>query len=130
MRGAPRPSTGKQVWHWHPTKVTVLVASLVVSAFSMAVALGSPGHWWVGWVALLPFFVSIRVLAPAKAMLAGAFWGLSLFVFLITRGGSSLTPGAGGLLLLAGVPAVYAWLGACVKTCAMRLCRAEPDLPG
>lgn len=80
----------------------------------MAIAVGSPGHWWVGWVALPPLFVSIRLLAPAKAMLAGAFWGLSLFVFLLTTGDSTLTPGVGALVLLAGVPAIYTLVGACL----------------
>lgn len=107
---AATPDAGKPTWH--RLKAAALATSLGVSAYCMGVAVASPDHSWVGWVALLPLFVSIRVLAPAKAMLAGAFWGLSLFVFLVTTGDSTLTPGIGGLVLLAGVPAIYAWIGA------------------
>ncbi len=111
--GQPRPDRGR-VGCAYPNllKMTALVASLGVSAFSMAVALGSSDHWWVGWVALLPLFVSIRVLAPVKAMLAGAFWGLCLFVSLVTTADGALSPSLAALALLTAVPAIYTWLGA------------------
>lgn len=78
----------------------------------MGAALGSPGHTWVGWVALLPLFVSIRILAPLRAMLAGALWGLCLSVSLVTTLDGVSSPGAGSLVLLTTLPAIYTSLGA------------------
>lgn len=97
---------------WRRAKAAGLVASLGVSAFCMGTALGSPGHAWVGWVALLPLFLSMRVLAPAKAMLAGAFWGLCLFVCLITMGDGGVSPSVATLALLSAIPGIYTYLGA------------------
>ncbi len=65
---------------WRGAKLTLLGTSLAISAYLTVVALGSADHRWVGWVTLIPLLVSIRVLAPPKAMLAGAFWGLCLLI--------------------------------------------------
>ena len=100
------------VWRW--ARAPALVTSLGVSAFGMSHALGSPGHAWVGWVVLLPLFVSIRQLPPIKAMLAGSFWGLSLFVFLILANApeNGFAGSAVSLAVLTTVPGLYTYLGA------------------
>ena len=43
-------------------------ASLIASAYLMALAIESTSHWWIGWVALLPLFFAIRVLSPLRAL--------------------------------------------------------------
>ncbi len=99
---------------WPSARAPAFVASLGLSAYAMGVARGSPDYWWVGWVVLLPLLVSIRVLAPVKAMAAGAFWGLCVFVSLFLASGPEpeFAGGVGSLILLTVVPGVYAYLGA------------------
>ncbi len=98
-----------------PGTALKLLPALVLSGCLMALgissAIASPdGPWlgWLGWVSLVPLFISIRRLAPSRAMVCGALWGLSLYLFLV-----GLVPGFGGtvasLLLLAAVPAAYAY---------------------
>jgi len=60
-----------------------LPLSLVGSAYLMAVAHEPGGVPAVAWLALFPLFVCISVLAPARAALAGAFWGACLYVFAV-----------------------------------------------
>jgi len=92
----------------------VLVASLVVSAFLMAVAVSSPSHWWLGWVTLLPLFQAIRRLSPLRSAACGALWGASLFVFTVSAAGTSTAATLPSFLLLAAIPAAYTYLGACL----------------
>ena len=93
-------------------EATILVVSLVASACLMAAAGGLTDKPWVAWYALLPLFVVIWACRPLVALLAGAFWGVSLYVFSVSGLNPALSPGVVALLLLAGVPAVYAGLGA------------------
>jgi len=87
-----------------------LVGALSGSAFLTAHAAQAGVPFWVGWLALAPFFAAIRALRPILAMLCGALWGASLFVF--TGGGSEPdNPIVVGLLLTV-VPAAYAYLAA------------------
>lgn len=95
-----------------PIAALVLGLALVVSAYGMARAIESPEHWWLGWVALLPLFASIRVLSPIQALLAGGLWGLSLFVSAVAATNASIAPSATSLVLLCLVPALYTYLGA------------------
>ncbi len=90
----------------------MLVVSLIASAYLMAYATGPVGPRWVGWYALLPLFVAIRVYRPAAALLAGALWGGSAYFFAASGLGSIVSPGLGSLLLLMALPAIYAYLGA------------------
>ena len=90
----------------------ILAVSLMASAYLMAFATGPAGPRWVGWYALLPLFVAIRVYRPAAALLAGALWGGSLYFFAASGLGSIVSPGLGSLLLLVALPAIYAYLGA------------------
>ena len=86
--------------------------ALIVSACLMSIALQSPNGHWLGWFTLIPLFLAIRVLSPLKALLAGAFWGLCLFLFSMASGNAPFAPSVWSLVLLGGVPAVYAFLGA------------------
>lgn len=95
-----------------PMAALALGLALVVSAYGMARAIESPEHWWLGWVALLPLFASIRVLSPIHALLAGGLWGLSLFVSAVAATNASIAPSATSLVLLCLVPALYTFLGA------------------
>ena len=90
----------------------LLGVALVASAYLMAFAASPAGPAWVGWYALLPLFVAIRVCQPKVALAAGAVWGGSLYVFAAFGLVSSVSPGLGSLLLLMAVPAIYSYLGA------------------
>jgi apolipoprotein N-acyltransferase len=78
----------------------------------MGIALRSPNGLWLGWFTLIPLFLSIRVLTPLRALCAGSFWGLCLFLFSTAAGGAPFAPGLWSLVLLGSVPGVYAFLGA------------------
>lgn len=85
---------------------------LVLSAYLTAAAVGTPTHGWMGWLSLLPLFFAIRLLRPLRASACGAFWGASLFVFCVA-GGRTLVPATvSSFVLLAGIPAIYTFLGA------------------
>jgi len=94
--------------------VVGLGAPLAFSAFLMAVAIHSPSGWWLGWLTLLPLFLSMRILRPAGAAIAGAFWGLSFFAFSLAGGHSAITPTLGSALLLGVIPGLYAGFGSYV----------------
>jgi apolipoprotein N-acyltransferase len=87
-----------------------LVGSLIVSAFLMALAVASPAYWWLGWVALLPFFFAIRTCSSLGAMWCGSLWGVSLFVFGVAVPDSQLAPTFSSLFTLVGIPAAYAFV--------------------
>lgn len=95
-----------------PIAALALGSALVVSAYGMARAIESPEHWWLGWVALLPLFASIRVLSPIRALLAGGLWGLSLFVSAVTVTNAAIVPSVTSFALLCLVPSLYTFLGA------------------
>ena len=97
---------------WRIAKVVALPASFVVSAYLMSLAIASPEHWWLGWIALLPLFQAIRVLHPVRAMGCGVLWGTSLYALGTMVIHTGITPGVGSLLLLSLVPGVYAYAGA------------------
>ncbi|MFQ5592456.1 MAG: hypothetical protein ACE5HE_14960 [Phycisphaerae bacterium] len=77
----------------------------------MTAALQSPELWWLGWVTLLPLFLAIRVLSPARAMLAGALWGFSLCLFSVNADGVALAPTLRSFALLTVIPSLYALFG-------------------
>lgn len=66
---------------------------------------------FLAWVVLLPLLLATRVLAPSRAFVAGSFWGICVFLFSAWSDGALFGPTPGALLLLATVPAAYAWLG-------------------
>lgn len=90
----------------------VLVVSLVAGALLMAQSLRSAGYSWVGWVALFPLFISIRVRGPVGSLLCGGVWGVALYVFLVLGSGGAAAPGVISLALLTSVTALYACLAA------------------
>jgi len=88
------------------------VASLVLSALLMAIAIGSQSHAWLGWLSLLPLMLAIRYLSPLRAMACGSVWGGSLCVFAIFVIPTNVPATIGSFALLSTVPAIYALLGA------------------
>lgn len=87
-----------------------LALSLSGSAYLVGLA-QHDGYSILGWFALLPLFHSIRVLAPSRAFVAGALWGLSAFAFGSQRSQPQVGAFAAGLLMTF-IPAIYAALGA------------------
>lgn len=92
-----------------------LVAACVASAVGMAVAIDSPSAAWIGLVALVPLFASVRALDPRWAALAGGAWGLSLFSSSALLGSAFIPVSLPSAVLLTLVPAVFAFL-ACRMT--------------
>ena len=93
-------------------KLIALGGLLVLSAYCMARAMEGPGRWWLGWVALLPLFLSIRVLSPLGAALSGAVWGAALFVFATFAAETLVAPSVASFVLICAVPALYGFIGA------------------
>ncbi len=107
----PRPlstSTNNMV------KAAVLILSLVLSAILMTTAIGSADYPWIGWFALLPLLFSIRTLAPWSAMACGAVWGATIFVASALAAETPVPSTLQSFVLLTVVPALYAYVGACV----------------
>jgi apolipoprotein N-acyltransferase len=92
-------------------KTVALVAALISGAYLTAAARAATDHGWVVCISLLPLFWAIRALGPVRATLAGALWGLCLYVFAATAL-AVITPATLSWLLLATIPAAYAGLGA------------------
>ena len=86
--------------------------ALALSACLMTIALQSSTGLWLGWFTLIPLFLSIRALTPLRALSAGAFWGVCVFLFSAASGNAPFTPDLWSLLLLGSVPGLYAYLGA------------------
>lgn len=91
--------------------VALLLGSLVASAYFMALALDLANNRWVGWVTLLPLFLSIRLFSPCWALCAGTLWGSSLCIFSASVGLATAEPSLGSVVLLALIPGGYACLG-------------------
>jgi apolipoprotein N-acyltransferase len=89
-----------------------LIVSLVIGALMMAAAIGSAAHTWLGWFALVPLFFVIRLWRPKSALLGGALWGVSLYVFSSAQPDAAVSSTVGSLLLIAAIPATYASAGA------------------
>ena len=93
-------------------KVVALFVGLLVSAFLMAVALRSQTGGLLAWFTLVPLFLAVRLLAPGRAFLGGAFWGLCLFLFCACSPDAPVGRTLPALALLTLVPGIYAWAGA------------------
>lgn len=85
---------------------------LAMAAALMSLAQRSVDAHWLGWVTLVPLFLAIRNLSPARAALAGAFWGGVLCLFSTLGPAASLPPTLRSFAFLTAVPALYAFLGA------------------
>jgi len=92
-------------------KAAALVISLAFSALLMAMAIGSTACSWLAWFSLLPLFLSIRVLRPVSATLAGAIWGICFYFFSIFGVAPAIPPGLQSFILLVTVPMLYACFG-------------------
>ena len=93
-------------------KTAALSLSLIAGAYLMAEAVASDGSAWLGCVTLLPLFVAIRACRPIHAMLCGALWGSSLYLFGVSAGDVGISAGPLPFALLTAIPAIYAYLGA------------------
>ena len=100
--------------HGAAVKTTLLVVLLVVSAYLMALAKGFGSSACIGWFSLIPLFLVIRLGRPAGAIFAGALWGVCLYAFSVGHAHASVAPSIRLLLLLPTIPAIYAYLGACL----------------
>lgn len=118
MRAVKRQGSGRR--SGHAARTAALIIALVISA-CLAVASvsdrcptagGSTGHAWLGWFSLIPLFLVIRLWRPTGAMLAGGLWGICLYVFSVGQPDAPVASTVQSLLLLAGPPAIYAYLGA------------------
>lgn len=89
---------------------TILLLSLVLSAYAMAAGLGSAARPWFGWAILPPLFVAIRFLAPHRALTCGLMWGGCVFTFSVATFQTPVPPTLFSLLLLAAIPAMYAYV--------------------
>jgi len=89
----------------------------VPAAWLAAAALHAPAARFGAWVCLLPLFLAVRVLTPAAAALAGTIWAAVLW---ITSPSLHMLPAPlpQASLLLVGVIAVYAGLGAALTRAA------------
>jgi hypothetical protein len=92
-------------------KGSVLGMLLVPSALLTALAVGSADYSWFAWFGLLPLFFAIRILSPAVAALAGAFWGGCFYFFLVTGAIPNLLQTPHSFILLAIVLMLYAYSG-------------------
>jgi len=90
----------------------VLAGALAGSATLMALAIGSPRYGWLGWITLVPLFLAIRTLSPLRSMLAGGFWGLSLFVAFAASGYVTWQGFWPPLLAVVLAPSLYSGWGA------------------
>ena len=93
-------------------KGVALALALLLSAYLMAVAVGTAGHPWLAWTSLIPLFIAIRWLHPLFALGSGVFWGAGLFFFSTTVVPSQVPTSLPALLLFLLVPGLYAGLGA------------------
>ena len=91
-------------------KLGALLVALVGSAGLLCASIESPG--WIAAVTLLPLLFAIRTFAPLMALASGFVWGASLFAFLTLTGKNPTASLWLSAVLLAGVPALYAFGGA------------------
>jgi apolipoprotein N-acyltransferase len=96
---------------WRGVKGSALGMLLVPSALLTALAIGSADYSWFAWFGLLPLFFAIRILSPAVAALAGAFWGGCIYFFLVAGAVSSLSLTPHSFGLLATVLMLYTYFG-------------------
>lgn len=109
MFTGPRDISNKRL---RGAKAAGLGVSLLVSAALTAVALEATEHRWLAWISFLPIFAAVRWLRPPAAVLAGALWGGSLWVFCVAGPAPVLAASFWSLALLTSIPAVYAGLAA------------------
>ncbi len=89
-----------------------LAPALVLSAYLMALTLGSQAYPWLALFALLPLLRAIQILSPTAATVSGGLWGISLFALSTTLVETAVVGSVSSLVLLTTIPAVYAGLGA------------------
>lgn len=106
---ANRKNRSKSVWRI--IKGLALGMLLVPSALLTAVATSSADYSWFAWFGLLPLFFAIRILSPAFAALAGAFWSGCFYFFLVAGAVPNVSQTPYSFILLAIVLMLYAYFG-------------------
>lgn len=85
---------------------------LMLSGAALAAALEWRTAGALAWVALLPFFLAIRLLRPADAALGGAWWGLTVLVCCGAGESTRIPADPQAIALMTALPAAYAGVGA------------------
>ena len=93
-------------------KAAALSLSLIGAAYLVAEEAASHRAPWLGCVTLVPLLMAIRTCRPGHAMLCGALWGSSLYLFAPAAGDTGISAGLFPLALLTAIPALYAYFGA------------------
>lgn len=89
----------------------LLAGSLAVSGFLVPALRGGPGIAWVGWIGLLPIFITVRIVPPRAALICGALWGLCVYISAAASGHATISTSPGSLIFLTIIPATYVYLG-------------------
>lgn len=95
-------------------RFAALWVAVVLSAGLMVFALSSPKFSWLGWVTLIPLFLSIRMLSPISAAVCGGSWGFSLYALSSLVAGTDVPHTWHSLLLLVEFPAFFAGVAAAI----------------
>jgi hypothetical protein len=96
------------------TKAAALAVSLLGSGALMALAANWSSQPCLGWLALVPLFITIRFASPKFALFGGSLWGLSLFLTARVSDPTLFTASWTSLALLTIVPGIYSFAGALV----------------
>ena len=91
-------------------QTAALAVSLPISAHLIAVSSGSAVGGWLALFSLVPLLLAIRLWRPTHALVAGAVWGVSLYLSLTSQPGMVNSPSVGSFALAAAIPAIYAYL--------------------
>ena len=89
---------------------TGIIALLIGGAWATAAAIGSPTHFWLAWISLLPLFSAIRLFSIKSSAFLGGLWGGCLYLFLAASPNWMLDSVATIPMMLVIIPAAYAAL--------------------
>ena len=109
MEPEQRASSSRRRW-----RGAALAALLAGTAVPTALSIESGSYAWLGWTSLVPFLLTVRLLSPSAAALAGAFWGACLVAVCGYTVESAFPQGLLSIGLLIGIPALYACAGSAV----------------
>ncbi len=90
----------------------LLALSLVGGAMFMSLALSSASNQWLGLITLVPLLLSMRLLSPSRALLAGGLFGFCLAIFCSLGAHPSFALSVNSAALTTLAVGVYGLLGA------------------
>ena len=94
----------------------LLLLSVVLSGFLMALSLHAGHQPYVSFVVLIPIFVAVRVCLPWQGATCGVVWGLTLLTVSYAGIGPSISLTPATVLALIALPAGYVWFGTALTT--------------